>query len=175
MAESFTNAFVRAAGIVTTHVADIVASTNTIVGISTAGVSVGNLIDTPNFIGGTKVVSIGANTIVADSTSTNQILSYSQTVKFVGVSTVYTSTGVKSILVGGTLSNNTNNQVAATVQISSGSTSYNFLYKVPVPAGSSLILSDAGKIVLVNGDSVRVAADANNALDVSLSVLTGVA
>lgn len=174
MAESFTNAFIRAAGSVVSHVADISSSTSTISGISTTGVTVGDLVDTPAFIGGTKVLSIGANSVVVDTTSTNQVLFNSQTVRFVGVSTVYTSTGVKSILVGGTVSNNTTNQVAATVQISSGSTTYNFLYKVPVPSGSSLILSDAGKIVLGSGDSILIASDLDNSLDVALSVLTGV-
>lgn len=174
MAESFTNALVRAAGIVTSHVADISASSNTITGISTAGVAVGNLIDTPHFIGGTRVSSIGSNTIVADRSSTNGTLANSQVVRFVGLTTAYTSTAAKSILVGGTIANNTNNQVAATIQVSSGATSFNFLYKVPIPAGSSLIVSDAGKIVLKSGDEVRVGCDTPNALDVSLSILTGV-
>lgn len=175
MAESFTNALIRAAGITTSHTADISPASTTISGISTVGVAVGNLVDTPYFIGGTRVSSIGAGSVVVDRASTNSILASSQVVRFVGLTTAYTSSGVKSILVGGTISNNTNNQVAATIQVASGATSFNFLYKIPVPAGSSLIISDAGKIVLKSGDEVRIGCDTQNALDVSLSILTGVA
>ena len=77
-------------------------------------------------------------------------------------------------MIGGTLSNNTTNQVAATVQISSGSTSYNLLYKVPDPAGSSVVISDAGKTLLLSADEIRVASSVASSLDVSLSILQGV-
>ena len=174
MAESFTNALVRAAGFVTSHTADIGANSSVISGISTVNLAIGQLVDTPNHIGGTKITAVGVGQIAVDRSSTNSITSNAQTIRFIGLTTAYTSTGVKSILVGGTISNNTNNQVAATVQVATASTSYNFLYKVPVPAGSSLIISDAGKIVLNSGDEVRVGCDAQNALDVSLSILTGV-
>lgn len=174
MAESFTNALVRAAGFVTSFTADIGANSSVISGISTVNLAIGQLVDTPNHIGGTKITAVGVGQVAVDRSSTNSITSNAQTIRFIGLTTAYTSTGVKSILVGGTISNNTNNQVAATVQVATASTSYNFLYKVPVPAGSSLIISDAGKIVLNSGDEVRVGCDAQNALDVSLSILTGV-
>lgn len=175
MAESFTNALKRAVGVVTTSSSgSIAANSTTITGISTVNVAVGYLIDNSNFIGGTKVSAIGVGQVTADTTSTNAAATSSQSVSFVGLTTAYTSTGVKSILIGGTLSNNTTNQVAATVQVASGSTSYNLLYKVPVPAGSSVVISDAGKTLLLSGDEIRVGSSVASSLDVSLSILTGV-
>jgi len=174
MAESFTNALVRAVGFVTSYTADIGANASVITGISTVGLSVGQLIDTASYLGGTKVITVGVGQVGLDRSSTNSTVANAQTVRFIGLTTAYSSNGVKCILVGGTISNNTNNQVAATIQVATASTSYNFLYKVPVPAGSSLIISDAGKIVLNSGDEVRVGCDTQNALDVSLSILTGV-
>lgn len=175
MAETFTNAFKRAVGVVTTSSAGAIGITSTIItGISTGAVSVGNLVDNGNFIGGTKVTVIGASQVTVDTTSTNTASTSSQTVNFLGLTTAFASTGQKSILIGGTLSNNTTNQVAATVQISSGSTSYNLLYKVPVPAGSSVVISDAGKTLLLSADEIRVASSVASSLDVSLSILQGV-
>lgn len=175
MAETFTNAFKRAVGVVTTSSAGAIGITSTIItGISTGAVSVGNLVDNGNFIGGTKVTVIGASQVTVDTTSTNTASTSSQTVNFLGLTTAFASTGQKSILIGGTLANNTTNQVAATVQISSGSTSYNLLYKVPVPAGSSVVISDAGKTLLLSADEIRVASSVASSLDVSLSILQGV-
>lgn len=175
MAETFTNAFKRAVGVVTTSSAGAIGITSTIItGISTGAVSVGNLVDNGNFIGGTKVTVIGASEVTVDTTSTNTASATSQTVNFLGLTTAFTSTGQKSILIGGTLANNTTNQVAATVQVSSGSTSYNLLYKVPVPAGSSVVISDAGKTLLLSADEIRVASSVASSLDVSLSILQGV-
>jgi hypothetical protein len=175
MAETFTNAFKRAVGVVTTSSAGAIGITSTIItGISTGAVSVGNLVDNGNFIGGTKVTVIGASEVTVDTTSTNTASASSQNVNFLGLTTAFTSTGQKSILIGGTLANNTNNQVSATVQVSSGSTSYNLLYKVPVPAGSSVVISDAGKTLLLSADEIRVASSVASSLDVSLSILQGV-
>jgi len=176
MAESFTNALKKAVGVVTTSSSGSIGITSTIItGISTAGVAVGYLVDNGNFIGGSKVSVIGAGQVTVDSTSTNTSSTSTQTVNFVGLTTVYTSTGLKSILIGGTLANNTTNQVSATVQVSSGSTSYNLLYKVPVPAGSSVVISDAGKTLLNASDEVRVGSSVANSLDVTLAILQGVA
>ena len=175
MAETFTNAFKRAVGVVTTSSGGVIGATSTIItGISTGAVSVGNLVDNENFIGGTKVTVIGSSQVTVDTSSTNTVNATSQTVNFLGLTTAFTSTGQKSILVGGTLANNTNNQVSATVQISSGSTSYNLLYKVPVHAGSSVVISDAGKTLLLSADEIRVASSVASSLDVSLSILQGV-
>ena len=175
MAESFTNALKKAVGVVTTSSSGSIGITSTIItGISTAGVAVGYLVDNGNFIGGSKVSAIGAGQVTVDSTSTNTSATSTQSVNFVGLTTVYTSTGLKSILIGGTLANNTTNQVSATVQVSSGSTSYNLLYKVPVPAGSSVVISDAGKTLLNASDEVRVGSSVANSLDVTLAILQGV-
>jgi len=46
--------------------------------------------------------------------------------------------------------------------------------KIPIPAGSSFVISDTGKTVLESRDEIRVYCDTNDAVDVSLSVLTGV-
>lgn len=176
MAEVFTNALKKAVGVVTTSSSGSIGITSTIItGISTAGVAVGYLVDNGNFIGGSKVSAIGAGQVTVDSTSTNTSATSSQSVNFVGLTTVYTSTGLKSILIGGTLANNTSNQVSATVQVASGSTSYNLLYKVPVPAGSSVVISDAGKTLLNASDEVRVGSSVANSLDVTLAILQGVA
>jgi hypothetical protein len=176
MAESFTNALKKAVGVVTTSSSGSIGITSTIItGISTAGVAVGYLVDNGNFIGGSKVSTIGAGQVTVDSTSTNTSATTTQSVSFVGLTTIYASTGLKSILIGGTLANNTTNQVSATVQVSSGSTSYNLLYKVPVPAGSSVIISDAGKTLLNASDEIRIGSSVANSLDVTLAILQGVA
>ena len=176
MAESFTNALKKAVGVVTTSSSGSIGITSTIItGISTAGVAVGYLVDNGNFIGGSKVSTIGAGQVTVDSTSTNTSATTTQSVSFVGLTTIYASTGLKSILIGGTLANNTTNQVSATVQVSSGSTSYNLLYKVPVPAGSSVIISDAGKTLLNASDEIRIGSSVSNSLDVTLAILQGVA
>jgi hypothetical protein len=175
MAEVFTNALKKAVGVVTTSSSGSIGITSTIItGISTVGVSVGYLVDNGNFIGGSKVSVIGAGQVTVDSTSTNTTATSTQSVSFVGLTTAYASTGLKSILIGGTLANNTTNQVSATVQVSSGSTSYNLLYKVPVPAGSSVVISDAGKTLLNASDEVRVGSSVANSLDVTLAILQGV-
>jgi len=175
MAEVFTNALKKAVGVVTTSSSGSIGITSTIItGISTVGVSVGYLVDNGNFIGGSKVSVIGAGQVTVDSTSTNTTATSTQSVSFVGLTTAYASTGLKSILIGGTLANNTSNQVSATVQVSSGSTSYNLLYKVPVPAGSSVVISDAGKTLLNSSDEIRVGSSVANSLDVTLAILQGV-
>jgi hypothetical protein len=178
MAEAFSNSLTRAAGIVTTSSAgSIGVTTNLITGISTSGVSVGDIIDNGNFIGGTKVSSIGSGEVVANRDSTNTASTTSQVVKFLGVTTTYTSpAATKSILIGGTFANNTNNQVSLIVELydNSTGTSVALANKIPVPAGSSFVISDTGKTMLEGDDELRAYCDTNNAIDVSLSILTGV-
>jgi hypothetical protein len=175
MAEVFTNALKKAVGVVTTSSSGSIGITSTIItGISTAAVAVGYLVDNGNFIGGAKVSAIGVGQVTVDTTSANTSSTTTQSVNFVGLTTIYASTGQKSILIGGTLANNTTNQVSATVQVSSGSTSYNLLYKVPVPAGSSVVISDAGKTLLNASDEIRVGSSVANSLDVTLAILQGV-
>ena len=178
MAEAFSNKLVRAAGIVTTSSAgSIGALATTITGISTSGVAVGSLVDNINFIAGSKVSVIGVGQVTVDRASTNTSGTSSQNVKFLTSTDAYQSaSGTKSILIGGTFANNTNNQINLTVGINDNSTGVEaaIASKIPVPAGSSFVISDAGKTVLESLDTVKVYCDVDNALDVNLSILTGV-
>ena len=178
MAESFANAQSRACGIVSTSSSGAVGVTSTwITGISTVGVAVSDLIDNSNFIAGTKVSSIGIGTVVADRASTNETAASSQIFKFLGMTTSYTSaSGEKAILIGGTFANNTANSVNLTVEIhdASAGTQSALASKIPVPTGSSFVISDAGKTVLESLDEVRVFCDTANAIDVNLGILKGV-
>ena len=179
MAEAFSNKVVRAAGIVTTSSSGSIGITTTLItGISTVGVAVSSLIDNSNFIAGTKVSSIGIVSVFADRVSTNTSAATNQSVKFLGVTTAYTSpAATKSILIGGTFANNTNNQVSLTVEIFDQSTAVGVAIasKIPVPAGSSFVISDTGKTLLEGSDELRIYCDTANAIDASLSILTGVA
>jgi hypothetical protein len=178
MAESFSNSFTRAAGIVTTSTnGSIGANATVITGISTVGVAVSALVDNGNFIAGTKVTVIGSGQVTVDRSSTNTSSTTSQTVRFLGPTTAYTSTsGIKSILIGGTFANNTNNQVTLTVETydNSAGVTVAIASKIPVPAGSSFVISDTGKTLLEGNDELRIYADTNNGIDANLSILTGV-
>ena len=46
--------------------------------------------------------------------------------------------------------------------------------KIPVPAGSSFVISDTGKTLLESLDSLKVYCDTTNAIDANISILTGV-
>ena len=179
MAESFSNSLKRAVGIVTTSSSgSIGVTTNLITGISTVGVAVSSLVDNTNFIAGTKVSSIGVGQVVVDRNSTNTSATPNQVIRFLGVTTAYTSpSGTKSILIGGTFANNTNNQVNLTVEIydSSAGIGAAIASKIPVPAGSSFVISDTGKTLLEGLDELRIYCDTANAIDANLSILTGVA
>lgn len=179
MAEAFSNKVVRAAGIVTTSSSGSIGITTTLItGISTVGVAVSSLIDNSNFIAGTKVSSIGIGSVFADRASTNTSVTTNQSVRFLGVTTAYTSpAATKSILIGGTFANNTSNQVSLTVEIFDQSTAVGVAIasKIPVPAGSSFVISDTGKTLLEGSDELRIYCDTANAIDASLSILTGVA
>jgi len=179
MAEAFSNKVVRAAGIVTTSSSGSIGITTTLItGISTVGVAVSSLIDNSNFIAGTKVSSIGIGSVFADRASTNTAAASNQSVRFLGVTTAYTSpAATKSILIGGTFANNTSNQVSLTVEIFDQSTAVGVAIasKIPVPAGSSFVISDTGKTLLEGSDELRIYCDTADAIDASLSILTGVA
>ena len=177
MAEAFSNKLTRAAGIVSTSSSGAVGIlTNLITGISTVDVAVNDLVDNSQFLTGTKVSSVGASQVVCDRDSTNTSAVTSQSVKFLGPTTAYTSTGTKSILVGGTFSNNTGSSVNLTVQVfdNSASSEVGIAAKIPVPSGSSFVITDAGKTVLESSDEIRVYCDSANAIDATLSILTGV-
>ena len=177
MAEAFSNKVVRAVGIVSTSSAGSIGiTTNKVTGISTTSVNVGDIIDNSNFLGGTKVTTVGVTSVILDRDSTNTSAASAQIVKFLGPTTAYTSTGVKSILIGGTFANNTTSQVNLFVEVSDNSAGVTarIAHKIPFPQGSSFVISDAGKTVLESSDEVRVYTDTEGALDVNLSILTGV-
>ena len=179
MAESFTNALGRAVGVVTTATGGSIGiQTNKVTGISTTGIGVSAIVDNQHYIAGTKVLNFGtaAQEVVFDRDSTNTA-STSQTLKFLGVTTSYTSTaGEKAILIGGTFANNTNNQVNLTVSTydASAGTEAAIASKIPVPYGSSFVVTDTGKTLVEGLDEVRVYCDTANAIDVNLSILKGV-
>jgi len=177
MAEAFSNKVTRAAGIVSTSSSGAVGIlTNLITGISTVDVAVNDLVDNTQFILGTKVSSVGASQVVCDRDSTNTAAAASQSVKFLGPTTAYTSTSTKSILVGGTFANNTGNSVNLTINVfdNSASTEVGLAANIPVPNGSSFVISDTGKTVLESSDEIRLYCDTANAIDATLSILTGV-
>ena len=177
MAESFSNKVGRAIGVVNTATGGSIGiTTNLITGISTTGVVVGDIVDTGNYIAGTKVSSIGIGSVFLDRDSTNTAAATSQTVKFLTPTTLYTSTGLKTILIGGTFANNTNGQVGLTIEVTdtSAGVSVAIASKIPVPAGSSFVISDTGKTLLESGDLIKVYCDTANAIDANISILTGV-
>jgi hypothetical protein len=182
MAEAFSNSVTRAAGIVTTYSGSTVAAGSTVITVTAnTGIGVSDLIDNQNFIAGTRVAQIDGTTIYADRNSTNTASATSQTIRFLGPTTAYTSpAATKSIIIGGTFANNTQNSVNLTVEVldsSVGVTSTGAVAiasKIPIPAGSSFVISDTGKTLLESGDELRVYCDSQSAVDVSLSILTGV-
>ena len=178
MAESFSNSLARAAGIVTSSSAGTIGiTTNRIAGISTALVSVGDLIDNANFIAGTKVATVGVSSVTADRDSTNTAaVSGTGNFKFLGLTSAYTAGTEKAILIGGTFANNTESSVNIWIEVhdSSANTVAGIGQKIPVPTGSSFVISDAGKTLLEATDSIRVYCDTANGVDVNLSILKGV-
>jgi len=178
MAEAFSNKLARAVGIETSSSAGTIGPlSTTITGISTGAVSVGDLIDNQHYIAGSKVSVIGAGQVTVDRPSTNTASASGQSVKFLGKDEVYQSPGgTKSIIIGGTFANNTNNQVNLTVSVydNSANIESSIAQKIPVPSGSSFVISDAGKTLLEENDKLRVYCDVDNAIDVNLSILTGV-
>ena len=178
MAEAFSNKFARAVGVVTTSSAGSIGiTTNLITGISTTNVTVGDIVDNSNYLAGTKVSSIGVNSTTVDRDSTNETAASSQTIKYLGLTTAYTSaSGVKSIIIGGTFANNTTSEVELTVHLYDDSADLTpaIVSKIPVPNGSSFVLSDTGKTVMEEFDGIRVYCDTANAIDVQLGILKGV-
>ena len=182
MAEAFSNKVARAAGIVTSYSGSTIGAGSTSITVTAVtGIGVSFLVDNANFIAGTKVHSIDGTTIYVDKSSTNTASASSQVVKFLGPTTAYTSpSATKSIIIGGTFANNTNNSVNLTVEVydtSVGVTSTGSVAiasKIPVPSGSSFVISDTGKTLLESADELKVYCDSEAAIDVSLSILTGV-
>ena len=177
MAEVFVNALAKSAGIVTTSSsASIGPNATVIAGVSTAGLAVGYLVDNTNYRGGTKIVSIDSTSqVTVDRASTNTVAANNLPVRFLGPTVAYTSpSNTKSILIGGTFSNLSNNNVNITVEVVTGVTSTTIANKVPVPSGSSFVISDAGKTVLTGGDVINLYCDTDGAVDGTLGILQGV-
>ena len=178
MAEVFSNQIARAAGIVTSYAGSTIGAGSTaIIVTANTGIGVSFLVDNQNFIAGTKVHSIVGTTIYVDRNSTNNVSASSQMVRFLGPTTAYTSpSATKSIIIGGTFANNTNNSVNLTVEVydTSAGISAAIASKIPVPAGSSFVITDAGKTLLEANDIIRVYCDTDNGVDVALSMLQGV-
>ena len=178
MAEAFINQVNRAVGIVTSSSnASIGVGLTWMSGISTAHVAINDLVDNANFIAGTKVTLVGVSSVQLDRASTNTVAATASNVSFLGPTTSYTSaSATKSILIGGTFANNTANSVNLTVTVydNSATTESQLAAKIPVPTGSSFVISDAGKTVLEGDDELRVYCDVENAIDVNLSILKGV-
>ena len=178
MAEAFINQVNRAVGIVTSSSnASIGIGLTWMSGISTAHVAIHDIVDNANFIAGTKVTLVGVSSVQLDRASTNTVAATASNVSFLGPTTSYTSaSATKSILIGGTFANNTANSVNLTVTVydNSATTESQLASKIPVPTGSSFVISDAGKTVLEGDDELRVYCDVENAIDVNLSILKGV-
>ena len=176
MAESFVNAQSRACGVVTTNSAGAIGvTTNIITGISTVGISSGYLVENSNYIYGTRVDRVDVSKVYCNRDSTNTSAATDQSVKFLGLTSTYTAAS-KSILIGGTFANNTESAVNIWIELhdSSSNTITGIAQKIPVPTGSSFVISDAGKTVLETSDSLRVYCDTANGIDVTLGILKGV-
>ena len=175
MSENFNKEVKRSVGIVTDNSSGVISTTTTsISGISTAGVSIGDYVLNSNFRIGAKVTSVGAGSVVMSESSVNSSFAAGQQVDFSRPSDILTASE-KNIIIGGTLSNLTSSQIGATVVVStSDNVDVMLLADIPVPTGSSVVISDAGKTVLGAGDTVRVFSSTNNSLDVNFSFLTGV-
>ena len=186
MAESFTNKIVRAAGIVSTTDAGaaIGAGASAITNIQTADLNVGDMVVNQNFRSGAKIHSITNSTsLLVDRSSVNTAAATGQIVKFLGVTTAYTSpAATKSILIGGTFANLTQNDINIYVEVVDqsaatgpiGVSSVQLASDIPIPNGSSFVISEAGKTILEAFDQVTVYCDTADAVDVNLAILSGV-
>jgi hypothetical protein len=169
-------------GIITSYSGSTIGASGTSITVTAnTGIGVSDLVDNSNFIAGTKVAQIDGTTIYTDFNSTNTASASSQVVKFLGPTTAYTSpAATKSILIGGTFANNTESSVNLTIEVydssvgvtSTGSAA--IASKIPVPTGSSFVISDAGKTLLEASDELRVYCDSVDGIDVNLSILQGV-
>tara|TARA_R100001440_G_scaffold16636_1_gene28191 strand:- start:134 stop:697 length:564 start_codon:yes stop_codon:yes gene_type:complete len=186
MAEAFTNKIVRAVGIVSTFsTASIGVGASAITSIETTHLNVGDLVVNQHFRSGAKIYSItNATSLIVDRTSTNTSAATNQIVKVLGVTTAFTASGTeKSILIGGTFANLTENDVNIYVEIvdqslavagAAGISSVQLASDIPIPNGSSFVISEAGKTVLEQNDQVTIYCDTANAVDVTLAILSGV-
>jgi len=178
MAEAFSNSITRTVGVVTSYSGSTIGAAGTTITVTAnTGIGVSDMVVNQNFPGGAKVKQIVGTTIYTDLASTNESSASSQVVKFLGVQTCYTSpAATKSILIGGTLTNNENGAIKVFVETrdTSAGVDANLVYNAPIPEGSSMIISDAGKTVLEATDELRVYCDTKNGVDINFSILSGV-
>ena len=78
------------------------------------------------------------------------------------------------VLLSVLVSNTTGASAQVDVFLVTAGDNVHLIRNAPVPAGSSFVISDTGKTVLETADELRVYCDTANALDVSVSILTGV-
>lgn len=89
--------------------------------------------------------------------------------------TVYTAPALKnSIAIELDLCNTTNSGVTADVFIRSGGNDFYIVKQAPVPVGGSLQVIAGQKIVLTNGDTLRVASSVASSIDVVGAILEDV-
>ena len=178
MAEAFSNSITKTVGVCTAYTGSTIGAAGTSITVTAnTGIGVSDLVVNQNFTGGTKVTQIEGTTIYTDIASTNESSASSQTVRFLGPTPCYTSAAAtKSILIGGTLTNNENGAIKVFVETrdASAGVDANLVYNAPIPEGSSMIISDAGKTVLEAADELRVYCDTKNGVDVNFSILSGV-
>ena len=124
-------------------------TTTVIAGVSTVNLGVGYLVNNQHFRGGTKVVSIDSSSqVTVDKAPLIQLSSTSQPVKFMGP-TAYTSPAFNEVYSDRWyVPNLTPSNVNITVEIVTGVTSTTIANDIPVPTGSSFVISDAGKTVM---------------------------
>lgn len=148
-------------------------ATGTVVG---TGSTVDNL-DSQYILGSSKFHSDAGGTQIyweSTSPSTNTATVTNQTIRANAGEVVHTAS-LKSLILAGTFANLTRNRVEVSVEIrQEGQSTCSLADRIPVPAGSSFVISDVGKITLLQGSEVVVYCNADNALDVTLSLLEGV-
>ena len=184
MAEAFINQVNRAVGIVTSSSnASIGVGLTWMSGISTAHVAIHDIVDNANFIAGTKVTQVGVSSVQLDRASTNTVAATASNVSFLGPTTSYSSaSATKSILIGGTFANLTQNDINIYVEVVDqsaatgpiGVSSVQLASDIPIPNGSSFVISEAGKTILEAFDQITVYCDTADAVDVNLAILSGV-
>jgi len=79
-------------------------------------------------------------------------------------------TNAQVVIIGLIASNKDTSDHEITVEIAEGANTYSYITGAPLPVNSSLALIE-NKIVLMEGDSLLVTADANNVVDVTASYL----
>ena len=87
-------------------------------------------------------------------------------------STIYTATGVTTVILGMSLCNKSAATITASVQMQdAGSAARALLNDVSIPAGSTLEVLSGQKYILENTDTIQAKASATNALDVVMGVM----